>query len=171
MRWLWKLTLLLFCTRLQYHVLISKQIISYFTLVTSWGKVTTIIPWWTETMFPPLLLDPKMVKIFFRSHTQNKTKEGMGTLRTYLKNSETQASSWGLHPAGQTKQGLQKVPLERGAGLTHGGHNVSVTNAEIHHWYSEEPQCIQDSHMWLLGLTRDHSWSCLARAAARCQAG
>lgn len=34
---------------------------------------------------------------------------------------------------GKTKQGQQKVPFEKGAGLTHGEHkehNASVTNAE-----------------------------------------
>lgn len=45
MRQLWKLSWLLFRARLQYHELLSKQIIFYFTLVTSSGKVTTMMNW------------------------------------------------------------------------------------------------------------------------------
>lgn len=34
------------------------------------------------------------------------------------------------------------------------------------HCHPEEPQCTQDSYVWLVGLTWDHSQSCLSRAAA-----
>jgi len=73
-------------------VLFPKHTVYYFTLVTSQDRATTITPQRTVSMFPPLLLNPKMVKTSPDSPMQNKTEEAMGTARTHLKNSETQAS-------------------------------------------------------------------------------
>lgn len=115
MRRFWKLTLFLFCTRLQYHVLLSKKMNSYFTLVTNPGKVTTIIPWRTESMFPPLLLDPKMVKIFSSSLTQSKTKEGIWNTEDLPEKFRDTSIVVRIAPCGEDKVGItESVTWERG---------------------------------------------------------
>lgn len=78
MRGLWHLTLFLLCTRLQHHVLLPKQITSYFTLVTSEDKATTITAWWTVCLFPSLLLNRQMVttSLLTQILTQNQGRDG-----------------------------------------------------------------------------------------------
>lgn len=55
--------------------------------------------------FPPPQTQNSYNILLTQILTQNKTKGGMGRVRTYLKNSETQALLWGLHPVGKRKKG------------------------------------------------------------------